>query len=491
METASPNLVELRKTFKRARDSLEALYGKDGDPTDSLSRYQASLEARCYDNMETARALWVEVMSRYGKQAQYWIEYASIERSHGDTASCRKVLQRASNSASDDPEMVCEALLQFERESGDLESFEGALVRCEAQLDRVRARREKAAEKDAFKKDDLKKHRKMDIGKGRVSSRDKGQSLGRKRPPPGREMSDDQQPAVKKQKFVAETGIVQLPSKKVPTVEAAKVETEGPKEARTVFVSNLSFKATEDELREIFTPCGLIAEIRLIRTRQSNKGNVYAYVEFATPDPVASALGLDKTEIEGRPMYVSQFKEKGRPVSSLGDKTPQRSDSKATVFVSHIAHHITDQELREHFQQCGEIKEVRLIKNREGRSKGFAYIEFTDESSANVAVARLNNSDELGMKRMSVAISNPPKGGSKGTFGGPEPETGFKRPTFAPRDMQDNNPIVTSRRKTNIPLLPRALAKRAVSGDKNTTSSTSGEGNKLSNDDFRKLLAKK
>ena len=27
---------------------------------------------------------------------------------------------------------------------------------------------------------------------------------------------------------------------------------------------------------------------------------------------------------------------------------------------------------------------------------------------------------------------------------------------------------VTSRRKTNIPLLPRALAKRAVSGDKNT-----------------------
>ncbi len=50
---------------------------------------------------------------------------------------------------------------------------------------------------------------------------------------------------------------------------------------------------------------------------------------------------------------------------------------------------------------------------------------------------------------------------------------------------------VTSRRKTNIPLLPRALAKRAVSGDKNTTSGASGEGNKLSNDDFRKLLAKK
>ena len=56
------------------------VYGKDGDPTDSLSRYQASLEACCYDNMEKARTLWVEVMSRHGKQAQYWMEYASIER---------------------------------------------------------------------------------------------------------------------------------------------------------------------------------------------------------------------------------------------------------------------------------------------------------------------------------------------------------------------------------------------------------------------------
>ena len=55
-------------------------YGKDGDPTDSLSRYPASLEARCYGNMEEARRLWVNVMTRHGKQAQYWMEYAEIER---------------------------------------------------------------------------------------------------------------------------------------------------------------------------------------------------------------------------------------------------------------------------------------------------------------------------------------------------------------------------------------------------------------------------
>ena len=47
------------------------------------------------------------------------------------------------NSASDDPEGVCRALLEFEREVGSLENYEGAMERCAAQLRRVRGRREK------------------------------------------------------------------------------------------------------------------------------------------------------------------------------------------------------------------------------------------------------------------------------------------------------------------------------------------------------------
>ena len=55
---------------------------------------------------------------------------------------CRKVFQMGINSASDDPERVCEAMLQFEREHGSLETFEAALDKCSAQLKRVRERRE-------------------------------------------------------------------------------------------------------------------------------------------------------------------------------------------------------------------------------------------------------------------------------------------------------------------------------------------------------------
>ena len=64
----------------------------------------------------------------------------------GDIEACRKILQRAVNSASDDPEGVCQALLEFEREVGSLESYEGAMERCAAQLRRVKERREKVRE---------------------------------------------------------------------------------------------------------------------------------------------------------------------------------------------------------------------------------------------------------------------------------------------------------------------------------------------------------
>ena len=67
---------------------------------------------------------------------------SQICREIGHYEECRKVFQMAINSASDDPESVCKAVLQFERERGSLDTFETALEKCSAQLKRVRERRE-------------------------------------------------------------------------------------------------------------------------------------------------------------------------------------------------------------------------------------------------------------------------------------------------------------------------------------------------------------
>ena len=62
-----------------------AIYGTDfskgsGDPNCTLLRYQARLEASCHDNITEARLLWQEVMKARGRHANYWLEYANMER---------------------------------------------------------------------------------------------------------------------------------------------------------------------------------------------------------------------------------------------------------------------------------------------------------------------------------------------------------------------------------------------------------------------------
>ena len=53
------------------------------------------------------------------------------------------------------------------------------------------------------------------------------------------------------------------------------------------------------------------------------------------------------------------------------------------LFVGNLPWKITEDELRDHFSQCGEVYSVKIIKDREtGRSRGFGFIEMNDHLKA-------------------------------------------------------------------------------------------------------------
>ena len=54
------------------------------------------------------------------------------------------------------------------------------------------------------------------------------------------------------------------------------------------------------------------------------------------------------------------------------------------------------------YLQCGPLKEVRLVKNRAGKSKGFAYIEYLSE----VCVYRLIKGHQLRQITIATIIKN-------------------------------------------------------------------------------------
>jgi RNA recognition motif-containing protein len=91
------------------------------------------------------------------------------------------------------------------------------------------------------------------------------------------------------------------------------------------------------------------------------------------PAPVASRPSTEAT--------VAATLAKARP-----KKPDDDSRNLLTVFVSNLEFKVDEKKLEDIFSQFGEIKEVRLVRNFKGLSKGYAYIEFTTIESVKKAL---------------------------------------------------------------------------------------------------------
>ena len=90
------------------------------------------------------------------------------------------------------------------------------------------------------------------------------------------------------------------------------------------------------------------------------------------------------------------------------------------LFVGGLAWATRDETLRDHFAQCGEVTDAKVIMEREtGRSRGFGFVTFADAETAAKAREELNNSDLDGRSiRVDTATERPNRGGGGGGGGG-------------------------------------------------------------------------
>lgn len=95
--------------------------------------------------------------------------------------------------------------------------------------------------------------------------------------------------------------------------------------------------------------------------------------------------------------------------------------SQNKVYVGNLSYDVGSTDLEEHFAKYGEITEAKLITDRDtGRSKGFAFITFADDSAAQAAVDG-SNDVELDGRKMRVNLARDDRrsdGGGGGSRGG-------------------------------------------------------------------------
>ncbi len=67
------------------------------------------------------------------------------------------------------------------------------------------------------------------------------------------------------------------------------------------------------------------------------------------------------------------------------------------IFVGSLPFKVEESELKEVFEEFGEVTSVKIITDREtGRSKGFGFIEMPDEEAAKKAIAEANGAELYG-----------------------------------------------------------------------------------------------
>src|SRR5258705_12860709 len=76
-----------------------------------------------------------------------------------------------------------------------------------------------------------------------------------------------------------------------------------------LYVGNLSFRTTSDELREAFAAAGTVESATVIEDRDSGRSRGFAFVEMATPEEAAAAIEqFNGKDFGGRNLTVNEAK---------------------------------------------------------------------------------------------------------------------------------------------------------------------------------------
>jgi cold-inducible RNA-binding protein len=80
---------------------------------------------------------------------------------------------------------------------------------------------------------------------------------------------------------------------------------------KKLFVGNLPFGATEDELRDLFAPFGEVQQVRIMTDRDTGKSRGFAFVEMAQDEDATKAIdGLSGKDFGGRQLTVNEARPK-------------------------------------------------------------------------------------------------------------------------------------------------------------------------------------
>jgi RNA recognition motif-containing protein len=83
--------------------------------------------------------------------------------------------------------------------------------------------------------------------------------------------------------------------------------------AKKLYVGNLSYNTSEDNLRNLFSGFGNVASAKIIYDRETGNSKGFGFIEMSTDEEASAAIaGTNGHEFEGRQLRVNEAMDKPR-----------------------------------------------------------------------------------------------------------------------------------------------------------------------------------
>jgi RNA recognition motif-containing protein len=77
------------------------------------------------------------------------------------------------------------------------------------------------------------------------------------------------------------------------------------------------------------------------------------------------------------------------------------------IYISNLSFNVTDEDLQDYFAEYGEVSSAKVIMDKfTGKSRGFAFVEMSDDAAAQKAIQELDGASVDG-RTIGVSVAKP------------------------------------------------------------------------------------
>ncbi|XP_059646780.1 polyadenylate-binding protein 7-like [Cornus florida] len=159
-----------------------------------------------------------------------------------------------------------------------------------------------------------------------------------------------------------------------------------------LYMKNLDPDVSEELLRGKFSEFGKVLSL-IVSKDENGASKGFGFVNFDSPDDARRAMeAMNESQLGSKVLYVARAQKKAEREQILRHQFEEKRKEQilkyqgSNIYVKNIDDAVTDDELREHFSQCGTITSAKLMLDDKGVSKGFGFVCFSTPEEANEAV---------------------------------------------------------------------------------------------------------